>query len=74
VTLGVVGHAGLSPGMVKVVGRMSTVVVHPSGGGFNGPMHVMGRAQGGTSQTVEVEHGGQAERGLMFRAVVLSVC
>lgn len=51
---GVVGQAGLSPGTVKVVGRMSIVLVHPSGGGVDGPVHVMGGAQGGASQMVEV--------------------
>jgi hypothetical protein len=54
VTRGVFGHAGLRPGMVKVVGRMSIVVVHPRGGGLGGPEQEMGGAQGGGSQTVEV--------------------
>jgi hypothetical protein len=54
VTLGVVGQAGLRPGMVKVVGRISTVEVQPSGGGVGGPVHVMGGTQGGAIHTVEV--------------------
>ena len=38
VTRGVVGQAGLKPGMVNVVGRMSTVLVQPCGGGVEGPV------------------------------------
>ena len=53
-TLGVVGQAGLIPGMVKVVGRMSIVLVQPCGSGVEGSVQKMGLAQGGRSQIVEV--------------------
>jgi len=54
VARGVVRHAGLSPGMVMVVGRRSTILVHPSSGKVEGPVQVIGGAQGGAIQTVEV--------------------
>jgi hypothetical protein len=57
VVRGVVGHAGLNPGMVTVtlVGRRSTVLVHPSpAGGVCGPVQLMGGTQGGAIQMVEV--------------------
>lgn len=54
VTRGVMGQAGLSPGMVKVVGRISIVLVQPDGGGMEGPVHETGGAHGGGSQMVEV--------------------
>jgi hypothetical protein len=54
VTVGVVGQAGLRPGTVKVVGRRSIVLVQPPGGGVDGPVHVIGGAQGGGMKIVEV--------------------
>jgi len=54
VAVGVVGHAGFSPGTVKVVGRTSTVLVQPSGGGVEGPVQVMGGAHGGTIGMMDV--------------------
>lgn len=54
VARGVVGQAGFSPGTVKVVGRMSIVLVQPSGGGVEGPEQVMGGAQGGGIKMVDV--------------------
>jgi len=47
VTEGVVGHAGLSPGTVMVVGRWSMILVHPVAGGVEGPSQVWCGAQGG---------------------------
>ena len=64
VVVGVVGQAGFGPGIVTVVGRRSTVDVHPQGsGGVDGPVHVVGNpgggAHGGAIRIVDVKHGGQ---------------
>jgi hypothetical protein len=57
VVRGMVGHAGLSPGMVTVtlVGRRSTVRVHFTPAGSVGrPVQLSGGRQGGWIQMVEV--------------------
>ena len=54
-TEGVVGQAGLGPGIVMVVFRRSTVRVQPLGNGtVVGPVHVICGTQGGAINMVDV--------------------